>query len=69
MASSITDTDLHGALSLYAGLVGRILAHPDRWLGTDDDPPPQTHPLRRTLAAVRALGATGTWWRHPGWPG
>lgn len=53
MASSITDTDLHGALGLYAGLVGRVLAHPDRWLGVDDDPPPQAHPLRRALAAVR----------------
>lgn len=71
MASSITDTDLHGALSLYAGLVGRILAHPDRWLGTDDDPPPQAHPLRRTLAAVRnrTLGhitpASARWHRLP----
>ena len=53
MASTITDADLHGALSTYAGMVGRVLANPQRWLGVDDDPPPGAGRLRHTLDALR----------------
>lgn len=53
MASTITDADLHGALSMYAGMVGRVLANPQRWLGVDDDPPSGAGRLRHALDAIR----------------
>ena len=49
---AVTDDQLAGALGLYAGMVDRILAEPQRWLGLDEDPP-STAPF--PVKAVDAL--------------
>jgi hypothetical protein len=53
VSSPISDSALRGALTVYVGLVGRILAHPERWLGVDDEPPPEAGRVRRTLDTIR----------------
>jgi hypothetical protein len=55
---AVDDAQLSRALSLYAGMVDRVLTDPQRWLGLDDDPPPTAGFPARALDALRdrALG-------------
>ncbi|NAZ87287.1 hypothetical protein [Kineococcus indalonis] len=55
---AVGDAQLARALGLYAAMVGRVLADPQRWLGLDDDPPPSAPFPARALDALRdrALG-------------
>ncbi len=50
---AVTDQTLSRALGLYAGMVGRVLNNPQRWLGLDDDPPKSASLPARALDAVR----------------
>ena len=54
----ITDERVVQALGLYARMVGRVLADPQRWLGLDDEPPPSAPFPAKVLDALRdrALG-------------
>jgi hypothetical protein len=52
-SSAITDEQLTRVLCTYAGMVGRVLNNPPRWLGTDEDPPPTAPFPARALDAVR----------------
>jgi hypothetical protein len=54
----IPDEALARALGVYAGMVGRVLNNPRRWLGVDEDPPLTAGWPVRVLDAVRdrALG-------------
>ncbi len=56
----ITDERIVAALDLYARMVGRVLADPQRWLGLDDEPPPSAPFPLKVLDALRdrALGDT-----------
>ena len=56
----ITDERIVSALDLYARMVGRVLADPQRWLGLDDEPPPSAPFPAKVLDALRdrALGDT-----------
>jgi hypothetical protein len=68
---AISDEDLTNALTVYVGLVSRVLANPQRWLGLDDDPPPGSSLPARALDAVRdrTLGevtpASPAWSQQP----
>ncbi len=55
---AVSDQALSRALSVYAGMVGRVLSDPRRWLGSDEDPPLTAGLPVRILDAVRdrALG-------------
>ncbi len=55
---AVSDAQIVGALGAYAGMVDRVLANPQRWLGLDDDPPPTAAFPARALDALRdrALG-------------
>ena len=65
--SAISDEQVAGVLSRYAGMVDRVLSNPERWLGLDEDPPPTARFPARALDAVRdrAFGektpASPTW--------
>lgn len=50
---AVTDQSLSRALGLYAGMVGRVLNNPQRWLGLDDDPPKSASMPTRALDALR----------------
>jgi hypothetical protein len=54
----VSDEALARALGMYAGMVGRVLNNPRRWLGVDEDPPLTARFPVRVLDAVRdrALG-------------
>jgi hypothetical protein len=54
----VSDEALARALAMYAGMVGRVLNNPRRWLGVDEDPPFTARFPVRVLDAVRdrALG-------------
>ena len=56
----IDDERVVRALDLYARMVGRVLADPQRWLGLDDEPPPSAPFPAKVLDALRdrALGDT-----------
>ena len=56
----IDDERVVRALDLYARMVGRVLADPQRWLGLDDEPPPSARFPAKVLDALRdrALGDT-----------
>ena len=68
---AVTDAQVAGALGVYAGMVDRVLANQQRWLGLDDDPPPTAPFPARALDALRdrALGevtpASPDWSRQP----
>lgn len=55
MAKNHPDSDarISQALGIYAGMVHHVLAHPQRWLGLDADPPPNAKFPLRVLDAVR----------------
>ena len=55
---AVSDQALSRALGVYAGMVGRVLSDPRRWLGSDEDPPLTAGLPVRILDAVRdrALG-------------
>lgn len=65
--SPVSDERLARVLGAYAGMVGRVLDNPERWLGLDEDPPPSAGLPARALDAVRdrAFGeqtpASPTW--------
>jgi hypothetical protein len=67
----VSDEALARALGIYAGMVGRVLNNPRRWLGVDEDPPLTAGWPVRVLDAVRdrALGevtpASPDWAAHP----
>jgi hypothetical protein len=67
----VTDERLAEVLRAYAGMVGRVLADPERWLGLDEDPPPTAGFPARALDALRdrALGeqtpASASWSEVP----
>jgi hypothetical protein len=67
----VSDEDLSRALGVYAGMVSRVLSNPQRWLGSDEDPPLTAGLPVRLLDAVRdrALGevtpASPDWARQP----
>ena len=67
----VTDERLAEVLRVYAGMVGRVLADPERWLGLDEDPPPTAGFPARALDALRdrALGeqtpASASWSEVP----
>jgi hypothetical protein len=50
---AVSDEALARALGLYAGMVGRVLSNPQRWLGLDDDPPESASFPARALDAIR----------------
>ena len=50
---AVTDAQIARALGVYAGMVDRVLANPQRWLGLDDDPPPTAAFPIRALDALR----------------
>jgi hypothetical protein len=55
---AVSDETLSRVLGIYAGMVGRVLNNPRRWLGVDEDPPLTAGWPVRILDAVRdrALG-------------
>ena len=68
---AISDEQIAGVLSTYAGMVDRVLDNPERWLGLDEDPPPSAPFPARALHALRdrAFGdktpASPTWSQEP----
>jgi len=66
--SAVSDERLAHALTSYAGMVDRVLSNPQRWLGMDEDPPPQARFPTRAVDALRnrALGRTTP--GSPLWP-
>ena len=56
----MSDATLIKALAVYAGMVRQVLDNPQRWLGSDDEPPSDASLPARALDAVkdRALGET-----------
>ena len=68
---SVSDEHLRRVLGLYAGMVGRVLADPGRWLGMDEEPPPTAGFPARALDAIhdRAFGekspASPEWSQEP----
>ena len=50
---AVSDQALARALGLYAGMVGRVLDNPQRWLGLDDDPPTSASLPARARDALR----------------
>jgi hypothetical protein len=69
--NAVSDEALARALGIYAGMVSRVLANPERWLGVDEDLPLTAGLPVRLLDAVRdrALGdvtpASPHWTRQP----
>jgi hypothetical protein len=67
----VSDEALARALGIYAGMVGRVLNNPRRWLGVDEEPPLNAGLPARVLDAVRdrALGdvtpASSHWAAQP----
>jgi len=55
---AVSDAQIRAALTVYAGMVHRVLTDPGRWLGLDEDPPPSARFPVRALDALRdrALG-------------
>jgi hypothetical protein len=49
----VSDEALARALGIYAGMVGRVLNNPRRWLGVDEEPPLNAGLPARILDAVR----------------
>jgi hypothetical protein len=49
----VSDEALARALSIYAGMVGRVLNNPRRWLGVDEEPPLNAGLPAKILDAVR----------------
>jgi hypothetical protein len=66
--TGITDERLAHALTGYAGMADRVISNPQRWLGMDEDPPPQARLPIRALDALqnRAFGKTTP--ASPLWP-
>lgn len=67
--TAISDDTLARALGVYAGMVDRVLGDPERWLGTDQDPPSSAGLPRRALDAVRdrtlgKLNPTSAGWQQ-----
>jgi hypothetical protein len=68
---ALSDQQVAGVLSSYAGMVDRVLDNPERWLGLDEDPPPSAKLPARALDALRdrAFGdktpASPTWSEEP----
>jgi hypothetical protein len=68
---AITDERLAHALAGYAGMVDRVISDPKRWLGMDEDPPPQSRfPTRaldslRNRAFAKTTPASSLWPRLP----
>ncbi len=50
---AVSDDQIARALSVYAGMVDRVLGDPQRWLGLDDDPPPTANFPAKALDALR----------------
>ena len=50
---AVSDERIAQALGVYAGMVDRVLANPQRWLGLDDEPPPTAGFPARALDALR----------------
>lgn len=67
----ITDEQVARALGVYAGMADRVLSHPERWLGLDEDPPPSAPFPAKAVDAVRdrAFGeltpASPEWTQQP----
>jgi hypothetical protein len=57
---AVSDATLTKALAAYAGMVRQVLDNPQRWLGADNEPPPEACLPARALDAVkdRTLGET-----------
>ncbi len=51
--SDESDESLARTLSVYAGMVEQVLADPARWLGSDEDPPPDAARTRKLLDRAR----------------
>jgi hypothetical protein len=66
--SGTPDERLTQVLAGFAGVVDRVIGNPQRWLGMDEDPPPQAPFPLRTVDALRnrALGKTTP--SSPLWP-
>lgn len=68
---AVSDEQITRALGVYAGMVGHVLANPERWLGLDDEPPPTAKFPARALDALRdrAMGevtpASSRWAERP----
>ena len=57
---AVSDAALTKALAVYAGMARQVLDDPQRWLGGDDEPPPDASLPARALDALkdRTLGET-----------
>ncbi len=57
---AVSDATLTKALAIYAGMVRQILSNPQRWLGSDEEPPADASLPVRVIDAVRdhTLGET-----------
>lgn len=68
---AVSDAALTGALALYTGMVRQVLHDPQRWLGTDEEPPADAGLPARAIDAVkdRVLGeatpASPEWAQRP----
>jgi hypothetical protein len=66
--SGTPDEHLAQVLADYAGTVDRVICDPQRWLGMDEDPPPQAPSLIRTVDALRNRAFGKTTPASPLWP-
>ncbi len=62
-----SDDALVRSLSVYAGMVEQVLADPARWLGSDEDPPPDAGPSRKLLDRARDSLVGDTTPSSPAW--
>ena len=68
---AVSDAALTRALSVYAGMARQVLDNPLRWLGADEEPPPDAGLPARAVDAVkdRAFGelnpASSQWAQQP----
>jgi hypothetical protein len=68
---AVSDADLTQALAGYASMVHQVLDNPHRWLGADEEPPPDAGLPARAIDAVkdRAFGqptpASPQWAQQP----
>ena len=66
--SGTTDERLTQVLAGFAGVVDRVICNPQRWLGMDEDPPPQAPFPIRTVDAWRNRAFGKTTPTSPLWP-
>jgi hypothetical protein len=64
---AVSDSQIVRVLGLYAGMVDRVLANPERWLGLDEDPPPTAPLPLRALDGLRNRAFGDTTPASPEW--